>query len=43
MEEKYPDFGPMAVDVFDTDLMSEKNLVTYKKTVEEQERQIKDG
>ena len=28
MTEKYPDFGPMAVYMFDTDWMSEKNLVT---------------
>ena len=27
MAEKFPNFGPMAVYMFDTDLMSEKNLL----------------
>ena len=43
MAESYRDFGPMAVDRFDTDLMTENELLSYKKVVDDQERKIKDG
>ena len=40
MADSYRDFGPMAVDRFDADLMTENELLSYKKGVDDQERQI---
>ena len=43
MAANYNDFGPVNIQSLDTDFMSKEELMLYKKNVDNQDKQIKDG